>query len=60
VFDGIAVAVPERTSLLNAVKVGVIPGGSPVTVAPVAPPDNWYSIGSIAKGTAGLPPTQID
>ena len=36
--------------------VAISPGGKPVTVAPVAPPDNWYSIGVIARGFAA---TQI-
>ena len=34
----------------------ISPGGNPVTVAPVAPPDNWYSIGVIERG---FPATHI-
>jgi hypothetical protein len=45
VADGMAVAVPEIRIVFDAVKLAVIPGGSPVTVASVAPPDNRYYIG---------------
>ena len=40
VSDGMAVAVPEMRIVFDAVKFAVIPGGSPVTVASEALPDN--------------------